>query len=139
MWTRIEVVAALAASAGIALALVGSPVGAPTQGHRGEPTVAVSFAEDILPIFQNSCIKCHGETDENGFEIAEAGLYLTTYKGVMMGSEFGSVVDPEDEQSLLLAMVADGSMPEEGDPLTADQIELIRTWILEGAKETAGS
>ena len=30
-------------------------------------------------------------------------------------------------------------MPEEGDPLTADQIELIRTWILEGAKETAGS
>ena len=139
MWTRIEVVAAFAAVAGISLSVMGAPK---TESVRTYPTsqaVEVDFAEQILPIFQESCTSCHGDTNEDGFEIAEAGLYLTSYKGVMAGSEFGSVVDPGDVESLLLLMVEDGDMPEGGDRLSDEKIELIKNWILEGAKETAGN
>ncbi len=94
----------------------------------------VSYATDIDPIFQASCVRCHGGEDD-GQPRLEASLNLTTYEGVMAGSEFGSVVEPGDpDASILLEMVAVGDMPEEGDPLTPEQIEAIRTWIAEGAQ-----
>lgn len=94
-----------------------------------------SFADDIMPIFVESCVSCHGELDENGFPYTEAGLSLMTYEDLMKGSEFGSVVEPGNpDDSYLLEMVANGDMPDEGDPLSVEQIELIRSWIEAGAE-----
>ena len=53
----------------------------------------------------------------------------------MAGSEFGEVIVPGDpDESYLLESVVTGDMPEDGDPLSEDQIDLIRRWIIEGAK-----
>ena len=132
--------AATAAVVGFGLvALVGLVAWTPeAHGFAHAPTEsvpeAVSYASDIDPIFQASCVQCHGG-EYDGEPRLEASLNLTTYEGVMAGSEFGSVVEPGDpDGSILLEMVAVGDMPEEGDPLTPEQIEAIRTWIAEGAQ-----
>ncbi len=97
------------------------------------PRDTVSFAEDVLPIFRQRCVKCHGAEDEDGVR-AEAGLYLLEYEQVMAGSEFGTVIEAGDpEKSYLLEMVVEGDMPEEGDPVPEGEIAVIRAWIEAGA------
>ncbi len=104
--------------------------------HGDAATVEASFTNDIMPIFRESCTSCHGELDENGFPYTEAGLSLMSYEDLMKGSEFGSVVEPGNpDDSYLLEMVANGDMPDEGDPLSVEQIELIRSWIAAGAED----
>jgi mono/diheme cytochrome c family protein len=88
----------------------------------------VSFASDVLPIFQATCIKCHG-----GDEIKE-GLNLTTYDGVIAGSFNGPVIHPGDSNdSYLVRQIIDGEMPKRGPKLTDEQIQTITDWVNQGA------
>jgi hypothetical protein len=88
----------------------------------------VSFANDVLPIFQATCIKCHG-----GDEIKE-GLNLTTYDGVIAGSFNGPVIHPGDSNdSYLVQQVIDGEMPKRGTKLSDEQIQIITDWVNQGA------
>jgi mono/diheme cytochrome c family protein len=118
----------------------GSTALAASRGPAGgdlhtDGAIDPSFADDIMPIFEESCVSCHGEPDESGFPYTEAGLSLMSYEDLMKGSEFGSVIEPGNpDDSYLLEMVANGDMPDEGDPLTVEQIELIRAWIEAGAE-----
>lgn len=94
----------------------------------------VSFANDVLPIFQQRCAECHGATDENGEVRTEVSLNLIEYERVMAGSEFGTVIEAGDPaNSFLLDMIVDGTMPEQGDPVPEDEIAIIRAWIEAGA------
>jgi mono/diheme cytochrome c family protein len=87
-----------------------------------------SYARQIAPIFQAKCSECHGT------ETKEAELDLSNYAGVMKGSEFGTVVEAGDAAgSLLIDMVTAGEMPQDADPLPAEEIALIRAWIQAGA------
>jgi mono/diheme cytochrome c family protein len=88
----------------------------------------VSFSRQIAPIFQAKCAECHGA------ETQEAGLNLSTYELAMKGSEYGTVIEAGDaDGSLLIEMVAAGEMPQDSDPLPAEEIALIRAWIEAGA------
>lgn len=97
----------------------------------------VTFATDIKPIFEASCLKCH-----DGTKKPKAGLALDTLEGTLKGSRDGKVVTPGDSaNSDLVKSVAhigdpDGFMPKGkgAKPLTSDQIALIRAWIDQGAK-----
>ncbi len=101
--------------------------------HLQQPDT-VSFAKDILPIFQKRCAKCHGAEDENGEVRTEVSLNLIEYERVMVGSEFGTVIEAGDpDGSFLLDMIVAGDMPEEGDKVPEEEIALIRTWIEQGA------
>lgn len=100
---------------------------------------AVSFSEEILPIFERTCTSCHGGVDEAGNKRAEEELDLSSYEGVMAGSSYGTVVEPGDaDGSVLIEMISAGDMPSQDDgpvdPLSAEEIELIKTWINEGAE-----
>ena len=87
-----------------------------------------SYSRQIAPIFQSRCSECHGAGDP------EAGLNLTTYETVMKGSEYGTVIEAGDaDGSLLIEMVTAGEMPQDGDPLPAEEIALLRAWIEAGA------
>lgn len=102
-----------------------------------EPSDTVSFAEQILPIFQQRCAKCHGAEDENGEVRTEVSLSLLEYERVMIGSEFGTVVEAGDpDGSFLVDMITEGTMPPEGegDKVPAEEIALIRAWIEQGAE-----
>ena len=132
---RVSVIS-LSAVVGTALLVgAGAADGANSERTGPETPAAVSFATEILPIFEASCVNCHGGEYE-GEQRIEAALDLRSYEALMAGSEFGTVIEAGDpDKSILLDMVAVGDMPEEGDPLTPEQIELIRTWIVEGAED----
>ena len=113
------------------------PGGAPAFGHAAPRPDTVSYKEDVLPIFEKRCARCHGGKDEEGEVVAEVSLILINYERLMMGSEFGPVVtagDPVD--SWLLEMITEGDMPPEGegDKVPEEEIAVIRQWIAEGAK-----
>jgi len=95
----------------------------------------LTYAKDIKPIFEKSCFKCHGEEKQKG------KLRLDSIAAVKKGGEDGEVITPgQSAKSPLVIAVArlddDTAMPPEGkgDPLSKDQIGLIRAWIDQGAK-----
>ena len=130
MLLRSDVLSALAVTAAIGLALQADAERARTL----QPAVAgshaeVSFATEVMPILEKYCWECHSADN------AELGLTLDTYEGVMAGSDYGTVVEAGDpDGSLLVDMIASGDMPEEGDPVTPEELDLIRAWIAEGAE-----
>ena len=92
------------------------------------PVTAVSFANDVLPIFNNSCNKCHG------LEQVKEGLDLTSYDTLMAGSFHGTVVTAGNAaDSFLVQQLVEGEMPKRGSKLTAEQIQIIADWINAGA------
>ncbi len=100
--------------------------------HAQDTTV--SFARDIVPILERSCYQCHGGEDEDGVLTVELELNMTTYEGLMAGSVDGTVVEPgKPDESYIIDMVVNGDMPEEGDPLSPEEIDIIRRWIAVGA------
>jgi mono/diheme cytochrome c family protein len=91
-------------------------------------TSSVSFASDVMPILNNSCINCHGGDQ------TKAGLDMKTYESLMAGSFNGTViVAGNSADSLLIQMVEKGKMPKRGDKLTPDQVKLISDWVAAGA------
>jgi mono/diheme cytochrome c family protein len=99
----------------------------------------VTYATDIKPLFDKSCIKCHGA------EKPKARLRLDSLEGALKGGEDGKVVlTGNSAGSLLVHCVAHAGKPDvymppprnkaNIPPLTKDQIGLIRAWIDQGAK-----
>ena len=96
----------------------------------------VTYEKDIKAIFEKSCFKCHGSEKQKG------KMRLDSREAVLKGGENGPDVIPgKGDQSPLLHNAArigdpDDAMPPEGkgDPLTKEQVALIRAWIDQGAK-----
>jgi mono/diheme cytochrome c family protein len=99
----------------------------------------VTYAGQIKPIFEKSCIKCHGAEKQKG------KLRLDSLEAVLKGGEDGKVIVPgKSAESMLVHNVAhvgdeDSFMPPPDNKdkipqLTKDQIGLIRAWIDQGAK-----
>src|SRR5262249_42816073 len=93
----------------------------------------VDFAKDIQPIFEKNCYECHGaEKDKSGLRLHEKSAALK-------GGDNGKLLIPGDSKNSLLIHVVEGTdpniakMPQKRDPLTTDQIKVLRTWIDEGA------
>jgi len=96
---------------------------------------SVSFAEDVMPIFERSCVKCHGGLADDGTGVRlEEGLSLMSWETIMAGSTWGSVVEPGDPlASYMLELLVDGDMPDEGPPLLPGELRVIAAWIRDGA------
>ncbi len=95
----------------------------------------VTYARDIKPIFEKSCFDCHGPEKQKG------DLRVDSLEAILKGGEHGKVVVAgKVDKSPLLWSVArldeDSAMPPEGkaDPLTKEQVALVRAWIEQGAK-----
>src|SRR5688572_24553903 len=108
----------------------------PTTALAQETPKPVSFSKEIAPIFTASCTGCHQP------EKLKAGLDLSTHKAALVGAKDGPAIIPgdPDKSPLVLAIIPEApgeppAMPEKGDPLTAQQVDLIKRWIKEGAKD----
>ena len=99
----------------------------------------VTYAKDIKPIFEKSCLKCHGP------EKQKSKLRLDSLTATLKGGENGPDVIPgKSAESTLVHNVAhigdeDDYMPPPDNkdtipPLNKEQIGLIRAWIDQGAK-----
>ena len=100
----------------------------------------VTYATDMKPIFEASCVKCHSG------DRPKARLKMDTLEGVLKGTKQGKIVTPGDSaNSVIIKSIAhltkdpEGWMPPPNNkagikPLTPEQIGLIRAWIDQGAK-----
>jgi mono/diheme cytochrome c family protein len=92
----------------------------------------IDFSKEIKPIFEASCVKCHGRGKDKG------GLRIDTRETLLKGGDSGLVVVPgKSADSLLISLVQgfdpDSVMPKKGSRLTPEQIGLLRAWIDQGA------
>ncbi len=106
------------------------------------PVANVDFSREIKPIISNACYYCHGP-DPAERKGGTDGLRLDTAEGVFADLGGHSAVVPgKPELSELLIRVSstdpDTVMPPtgHGKRLTPGQIELITSWVKQGAKFT---
>jgi len=92
----------------------------------------VDYNKQIKPILAARCFSCHSALRQEG------GLRLDAASLLKKGGDSGqAITDGKSAQSLLIEKVTaedpDERMPPEGEPLTSEQIALLRTWIDQGA------
>ncbi len=90
----------------------------------------INFEQQIAPILQKHCVGCHSPNIKKG-EVS-----LATAKDLR---QLGYIVPGDPDASYLLELVTqvdDGpaEMPREGQPLSQEQVTLIRKWIVQGGE-----
>jgi ankyrin repeat protein len=109
---------------------------APTGPRRD--AVNINFARDIHPLFERSCVKCHGGEKPRG------GFALASREALLKGGQSGdpAIVPGRSTESHLLRYVSDQvedlEMPplnrrDDYPPLQPEEIARIRAWIDAGA------
>ena len=99
-----------------------------------DPDKPVAFATDIAPILSSRCTNCHGAEKSKG------GLRLDTAAAIFAGDRANWTVDPGNaDQSVLVERISlpaghEDVMPPKGPTLDAAQVDLIRSWINQGAE-----
>lgn len=99
----------------------------------------VTFEKDIKPLFDKSCVGCHGAEKPKG------KLRLDSLEATLRGGVDGKVLEPgKSASSFLVANIAflgdeDDFMPPPKDltkypKFTPEQVALVRAWIDQGAK-----
>jgi len=94
----------------------------------------VHFSTDIRPILNQNCVQCHGGVrQKNGVSF----IYREEALGVGKSGR-RTIVPGDPSASELIARITskdpETRMPYHGAPLPAEQIELLRRWIKQGAK-----
>ena len=104
-------------------------------GSETAKASAVSFANDVEPIFSQHCYGCHQGAKQLG------SYLMTDFSSLLKGgeSEQAAVVPGKPDESYLFQQITpiDGhaEMPDEPfKPLSDIEREVIRNWILQGAK-----
>jgi uncharacterized membrane protein/mono/diheme cytochrome c family protein len=96
------------------------------------------FEENVLPIFDEHCFKCHGSEKQKG------DLRMDSPEAIRKGGEWQAEDNlmvltpgkPEDSTLYTLTVLDpedDDIMPPKGEPLTKEQTDLIYQWIKDGA------
>lgn len=127
---RRALLASMVAS-GLAIVAVGALDAAPS-------TEVVSYKLDVAPILQSRCAECHAP---GGQGYKASGLDLTSYEGLMKGTKHGAIVVPGDPLTSNLLVLVEGRaapemrMPHGQRPLLKEQIDILRLWVKQGAKD----
>lgn len=113
----------------------------------------VDFAKDVQPILKASCVNCHSIDPKKPKKKPAGELNLEIKASAMKGGRSGAAIVPGDAKNSLLFKLLSGPVPrpvkDEDDkdippmpkakrgqkwkPLTAEQIDVIRRWIDQGA------
>lgn len=113
---------------------------APAFGRAAEETAnesTIDFVVQIKPLLDTHCLSCHDSEDpESDFKVVSLGAMKT-------GGIRGPAVVPGDPDASWLVKSLTGTddlprMPHDQEPLSADEIALITTWIKQGAKGPEG-
>lgn len=108
----------------VALAVCFLATSRPVAGEE-----AVGFRQQIAPIFQKNCVRCHSANNNEG------DLSLATFDDLRSNE---LVVPGDAEGSYLIELVTapDGdvpAMPKEAKPLSDAEVSLLKRWIDQGA------
>jgi len=95
---------------------------AATSTHGAD--AVLTFEKHVRPIVKAHCTHCHGEEEKPKGDV---DLRLRRF--------MDKLITPGDPaRSKLVEVIRSGEMPEEGKPLTAEQLAVIEQWIAQGAK-----
>jgi WD40 repeat protein len=110
-----------------------SAVAHPSQAAGNKPPAKpVSFHQQVKPILQRRCQGCHQPS------LATGKLVLTSFAELSNGGEHGPVFKPgKPAESALVTMVEGKTpkMPKGLPPLDPKEVDIIRRWVAEGAKD----
>jgi mono/diheme cytochrome c family protein len=92
----------------------------------------VDFVQEIQPLFEAACIKCHAKGKDKG------GFSLETRESFLKGGDTGpGAVVGKSAESYVVELVAglepDHIMPKKGTRWTPEQVGVLRAWIDQGA------
>lgn len=97
--------------------------------------VTVDFEKDVKPIFEKTCLRCHGP------ERPKSQFRLDNRESALKGGDDGVDIVPGDSAKSPLVyyvarVVEDMEMPPpgKGEPLTKEQVGLLRAWVDQGAQ-----
>ena len=93
------------------------------------PDGVVDFQQQIVPILQKHCVRCHSPDNEQG------SLSLTTFDD-LQSNDYVIAGSPSTSHLLELVESQDGKkpeMPKQGAPLSRSDVQLLRNWITQGA------
>ncbi|MBL9122167.1 MAG: DUF1549 domain-containing protein, partial [Planctomycetaceae bacterium] len=93
---------------------------------------AIDYLKQVKPILSQRCASCHGALKQ------EAELRLDAGSLIHQGGHSGPAVVPGKSAESPLIQAIQGSdgvtqMPLEGTPLSADEIQLLKMWVDQGA------
>ena len=108
-----------------------TPEPLPTETSDSEASSStISYSRQIQPIFEKSCVSCHG------VKAIKEGLDLRTFDGLLAGSLNGSVITPGDaENSFFIQQIVSGEMPWRGKApeVTPEELQILIDWVNQGA------
>ena len=112
-------------------------IGRAADAPKLDPKAKLNYDTHILPILRDKCLGCHNQ------DKAKGGLDLSTYSGTMEGGSSGPVVKSGDSDGsrlwTLTAHKEEPAMPPKSPIIAKESIDLIATWIRQGALENSGS
>lgn len=97
----------------------------------------VSFSADVQPILKQYCLECHVP---GGAGYLASGYDMSSYETFMKGGKFGAFVIPGDPLASNLIILVEGRahpsirMPHGREKLSESEIQVLKTWVQEGAK-----
>jgi hypothetical protein len=102
---------------------------------------AVNFEKQILPVLQKKCLDCHSATKvvDGKPKKPKGDLRLDAAWAMLKGAENGPSIVPGNLAKSYMHEVVnlpkddDMFMPPKGDPMTAEEIKLLKEWIESGA------
>ncbi len=104
------------------------------QVFAADPT----YWADVRPILRKHCTVCHNERKLDEPDVS-AGLALNTPAAIRKGGKVPVLKAGKPDESLLVTLLTAKDlkrrMPLDDDPLTADEIAVIRKWVQTGAAE----
>jgi hypothetical protein len=127
------ILVALCVALAPSLALAGQP-----KKDKKEPAEPdkVSFYRNVRPIIQQHCQGCHQPAK------AQGGFVMTTYGELLKkgNHEEPGVVPGQPDKSYIIAQITSQegkppAMPKGKEPLTAQEVKILKRWIAEGARD----
>ena len=97
----------------------------------------VSFSADVQPVLKKYCLECHVP---GGAGYIASAFDMSSYETFMKGGKYGAFVIPGDPLTSALNMLVEGRanpsirMPHGREKLSDREIEILRVWVQEGAK-----
>lgn len=106
----------------------------PLRPINPDAAAEVSYVRDVKPLFDANCVECHGETAPRG------GLSLISVETMMRSGNKGGpgLIPGQPDRSVIVRYIRGElhpRMPKGREPLSANDLHVIRSWIAAGAHD----